>query len=136
LDTRPARWATVTVKLVASDVDPAPPACSSCSTGDVGRVEISRLDPDDQRAAMLYSGPIQWVDLDRASAGTAYVSAGGLILTLVDRGAPGSKVIGRQGPTGVAPTRDSVRVASLGYPRMRTYAGAVRTGAIEIRRRH
>ena len=123
-DPTPMNYPDARIRVKALDVDPSPPICSTCPTADVGSLVY------DAPEYAFRSDTIDWIDVQED--GSVIVSAGGYSYRFVDGGKPGRKEIGPPGPTGVAPTLDSVTVgdfAGVGP----LLEGSVRHGEITIR---
>jgi hypothetical protein len=125
----PFRMARVHVKLNALDVDPTPPPCRECVTADTGTLEVTRIDPNDERPGTELTTEINsvWV----TSPGVALVDVGGDLWMLVDGGSPGNEGVGPALPTGLDTTRDHFAWGSISSPRSRVW-GSVVGGTIRI----
>ena len=123
-DPTPTNYPPARIRVKAIDVDPSPPICSTCPTADVGSLVY------DAPGYAFRKSPIDWIDVQ--ADGSVVVSADGFSYLFVDGGKPGREEIGPPGPTGVAPTLDSVTVgdfAGVGP----LLEGWVRHGEITIR---
>ena len=126
-DPTPTNYPAARIRVKAIDIDPSPPICSSCPTADVGSLVY------DAPGYAFRSSTIDWIDVMDDSS--VVVSAGGYAYRFVDGGRPGRTEIGPPGPTGVAPTLDSVTVgdfAGVGP----LLEGSVRHGEVTIHLAH
>jgi hypothetical protein len=125
----PFRMARVHVRLNAYDVDPAPPPCGGCLTADTGRLEVTKIDPNDGRPVTELTSKINsvWV----TSPGVALVDVGNDLWRFVDGGSPGNEAVGPALPTGLDTTRDHYSWSSFQSPRFRVW-GSVVGGTIDI----
>ncbi len=123
-DPTPMNYPAARIRVKAIDVDPTPPECATCPTADIGSLVY------DAPGYAFRSSAIDWIDVMEDDS--VVVSAGGYAYRFVDGGKPGRKEIGPPGPTGVAPTLDSVTVgdfAGVGP----LLEGSVRHGDVTIR---
>jgi hypothetical protein len=125
----PFRMARVHVKLTAFDVDPAPVACTECPSDDIGTLEVTKIDPDDERPVTEFTREINWVWV--TSPGHAIVYVGGEMWSFDDGGSPGNEAVGPVLPTGLDTTRDRYGWSPFPSSRFRV-TGSVVGGVINI----